>query len=494
MGNSPSSSGGANQAPAPNCQPYGGGRSVNSSSSSTTVVAVPFAGGGNTETSGQSEQSCPNTILTDQTQINRTQNLNNIDNSVVMINKSNLKSISTSINQMVVNSITNTTSSASQSVNIAQKLSINIEGVAKDVTVTNISQTATIDLSNAISTELSAIDNVRTDLTNEIMQQFKNTLDPKVMSNASNDIQNEIANQTAAAVKQKNDLKSETKKETILFPGATPYPPPPANANANIITKQKTVNDLLVSTTISAPFSLTNDVSKTIETNIQNSVTQNFTRNTVTQLMQAINLSQDMSIKIKSVGGNVTVSNISQLANIQLRQVLDQKMNIGAAITNNMSSNLGVQNDEKLTLDKKDVSTNNNKNTVRNTSDSTSDQDQKSSSSLTMTTGFGGSFGSFGSCGSSFFIFCSCCICIVLCMVGPMLGGMIPASGDSEGSEEETSEKSTSSNAAASPETPESSEAASPEAASPEAASPEAASPEAASSEQPTGTSVGGYY
>jgi hypothetical protein len=474
MGNAPSSSGGAEQAPAPNCQPYGGGRSVNSASSSTTVVGTPIGGGGNTETSGQSEQSCPNTILTDQTQINRTQNLNNIDNSVIMINKSNIKSISTSINQMVVNSITNTTSSSSQNVNIAQKLSINIEGVAKDVTVSNISQTATIDLSNAISTEMSAIDNVRTDLSNQIMQQFSNNISSDVMSKASNDIQNEIANQTAAAVKQKNDLKSETKKETLLFPGATPYPPPPANANANIITKQKTVNDLLVSTTISAPFSLTNDVSKTIETNIQNSVTQNFTRNTVTQLMQAINLSQDMSIKIKSVGGNVTVSNISQLANIQLRQVLDQKMNIGTAITNSMSASAGIQNDESVTLKKRDESSNINRNDLRNTADSTSDQDQKSSSSLTMTTGFGGST---ASCGSSFFIFCSCCICIVLCMVGPMLGGMIPASGDSEASEEETSEESTSSDAPAS-----------------EASATEApAGAEAASSDAPE-TSVGGYY
>jgi hypothetical protein len=468
------------QAPAPDCQPYGGGRSVNSSSSSTTVVVTPIGGGGNNQTSSQSEQSCPNTILTDQTQINKTQNLNNIDNSVIMINKSNIKSIATSINQMVVNSITNTTSSSSQNVNIAQKLSINIEGVAKDVTVSNISQTATIDLSNAISTEMSAIDNVRTDLSNQIMQQFSNNISSDVMSKASNDIQNEIANQTAAAVKQRNDLKSDTKQDTLLFPGATPYPPPPENANANIITKQKTVNDLLVSTSISAPFSLTNDVSKTIETNIQNSVTQNFTRNTVTQLMQAINLSQDMSIKIKSVGGNVTVSNISQLANIQLRQVLDQKMNIGTAITNSMSASAGIQNDESVTLKKRDASSNINNNDLRNTSDSTSDQDQKSSSSLTMTTGFGGSLGSCNSCGSSFFILCSCCICIVLCMVGPMLGSMIPASGDSEASEEGTSEESTSSEA---PATPESSEAA-----------PAPASPEASSSEQPTGTSVGGYY
>ena len=465
------------QQPAPPQCPGGGGSTLSTMYSS--VSAGTSIGGGGVNASVQASNNatsgmvCPTNTENTTIQTNKAQNLTTIDNSVVIMNKNSLESISTSVNQMIVNSITNTTSSSSQNVNIQQKLNLKISGVKGNVTVDNINQTATIDLSNAINSDMSVINNVRTDLANGIIQQFQNSTQAEQMSQASTDVENEIENMTASSVKQKNEINQEQTQQSDI-PIAAPPPLQAPNNNSNIKNRSETSNDLTTSLVVGSPFNLTNSVERTIRTNIENSVTQNFTQNTVTQLMQAINVSQEMNIDLSSIGGNVVISNLSQIANVQLRQVLSQKMDIGTAIVNQIKNDTGIKTDDEVAVKKTDIASMKNANGLRNSNTFSSDQDQTTSQKTSVTSGYG-SMGSMGS------IVMSCVCCVILCVAAPMLGGMMPAPAEEGTSEEGTSEESTSSEA---PATPESSAA----------PSPEAASPEASSSEQPTGTSVGGYY
>ncbi len=470
---------------APQC-PGGGGSTLATNMFSASAGAK--AGWSGAEVSAQvsnnttSGMVCPTNAENTTIQTNKAQNLTTIDNSVMIMNRNSLESISTSVNQMIVNSITNTTSSSSQNVNIQQKLNLRISGVKGNVTVDNIEQSATIDLSNAINSDMSVINNVRTDLANGIIQQFQNSSQAEQMSQASADIENEIENMTASAVSQKNEIQQEQTQQSSI-PIAAPPPLQAPNNNANIKNRSETSNDLLTSMVVSSPFNLTNNVERTIRTNIENSVTQNFTQNTVTQLMQAINLSQEMNIDLSSIGGNVVVSNLKQVANVQLRQVLSQKMNIGNAIVNQIKNDTGIKTDDESAMKKTDINSMKNANGLRNTATFTADQEQTVAQKTSAISGFGMDFGPLGLC------LCICCCCVILCVAGPMLGGMMPAPAEEETLEEtseETSEESTSSDAPVSeaPATEESAEA---------PATETAESPEAASSEA-TGTSVGGYY
>jgi hypothetical protein len=460
---------------APQC-PGGGGSTLATNSFSASAGAK--AGWGGAEVSAQvsnnstSGMTCPTNTENTTIQTNKAQNLTTIDNSVMIMNKNSLESISTSVNQMIVNSITNTTSSSSQNVNIQQKLNLKISGVKGNVTVDNINQTATIDLSNAINSDMSVINNVRTDLSNGIIQQFQNSTQAEQMSQASTDVENEIENMTASSVKQKNEINQEQTQQSDI-PIAAPPPLQAPNNNSNIKNRSETSNDLTTSLVVGSPFNLTNSVERTIRTNIENSVTQNFTQNTVTQLMQAINLSQEMNIDLSSIAGNVVVSNLSQVANVQLRQVLSQKMDIGTAIVNQIKNDTGIKTDDEVAVKKTDIASMKNANGLRNSNTFSSDQDQSVSQKTSVTSGYG-SMGSMGS------IVMSCVCCIILCVAAPMLGGMMPAP-----AEEETSEASTSSD-----EPP--SEAAASEASTEAPASPDAVATPASS--EASGTSVGGYY
>jgi hypothetical protein len=435
--------------PTPRVCEGGGGQAINAASRKMAGVTGgvglgPFSlssTAGYDQSDAQASDVCPTNTTNDTTQKTTTKNLTTIDNSVVMMNKNSLTSMSESVNQMIVNSITNTTSSSSQNVNVTQNMKMTFKGIAGNLVISGVNQTATIDLSNAVNTDMTAINNVRTDLSTQIMEQFKSGVQGDLMTKASAEIAQQIQNQTAASVKQKNAIKVKDTQSSAVLPLSSPMPIIPPNNNSNIKNKQLIENDLFTSVTIGSPFSLTNDVSRAIKTSISNSVTQNFTHNTVTQLMQAINLVQNMDISAESIGGNVTVTNITQVANINLRQVLTQKMNIGVAIVNGMKNNSGIQTDDQIAIKKVDLTKVKSTTGTRNSSSFTSDQDQSVEYTRSVETGNSvTSLGSSGSSGSSFSSIFSCICCVICCMVAPMLGGMLPQPEDSTEEGEESTE------------------------------------------------------
>lgn len=438
----------AGQAPPPNC-PGGGGSSINQMNNSFSAETHASAGldgvkaGASMkgESNAKSGQTCPTVNDSSIIQKNNTKNLTSIDNSVMIMNKNNLTSMSESVNQMIVNSITNTSSSSSQNVNVAQSINIKVSGVKGNVIISDIAQTATIDLSNSINMELSAVNNVRTDLATQVLQQFESSTNADQMSQASSEISKSIENQTAQSVKEKNNLEQSQVASSEHLPASQPVELTPPDPKSNIKQRQEVENNLESSVFHSSPFSLTNDVSRTISNSIKNSVTQNFTHNTVTQLMQAINISQSMNIDVSSVGGDVVIKNLSQMANIQLRQVLSGKMDIGTAIVSTIKDSTGIKTDDEIAIKKTDITKVVDTLGLRNDNSFSSDvtTDVKNSQSIT-TGGMGGLGELLGALACCCILCCCCSICIC---VAPMLGGMIPAPA-SEGTTEVSSEQSTS--------------------------------------------------
>ena len=437
----------AGQVGSPNC-PGGGGSNLNQMKSQ--VGGSVSAGWSGAQASfsasldASSMSACPTNVTSTIIQKNKSSNLTQVDNSVMIMNKSTLTSMSESVNQMVVNSIRNTTTSSSQSVNVNQQLNIKLAGIKGNVVISNIGQEANIDLSNAVNMEMNAVDNVRTDLANQVLQQFSNNTNAEQMSQASNDITNQIENQTAQSITAQDTLKMETESTSATVPAGDPLQDMPANPKSNINMTQVTENDLSTALIHSAPFSLTNDITQVIKNSVQNSVTQNFSHNTVTQLMQAININQSMNIDVSSVGGNVTIDNLNQKANVQLRQVMSANMNIGSAIVNSVKDGVGIQTDTSNAVKKTDLTSAASTTGLRNTNSFTGDltSDVSQSKKITTTNPVG-----FGLDGMGMIIaLCVCCCCSVVLL--PMLGGGLPSGGGDE--EESSSDASSSSSSSVS--------------------------------------------
>jgi hypothetical protein len=387
---------------------------------------------------------CPTNDISTIIVKNKSNNLTQIDNSVMMMNKSNLSSMSESVNQMVVNSITSTTTSSSQSVNINQQINIQVNGVKGNVTIDNMNQVATIDLSNSVNMEMNAIDNVRTDLANQVLEQFSNNTNADQMSQASANISNQIENQTAQAVTAKDSMDVDQSVSSATVPASQPTNVTPPDPKSNINSAQDIENSISSTLIHNSPFSLTNDITQSIANSVKNSVTQNFSHNTVTQLMQAINLNQSMNIDVQSVGGNVVISNLSQMANVQLRQVMSANMNIGSAIVNGVADGVGIKTDASTAVSKTDLTTAASTTGLRNSNSYTADltSDTKLSQKMVTTSSLDMGLGSMG----MIIALCLCCCCSVVLL--PMLGGGLPSGGGDE--EESSSDDSSSSSSSAS--------------------------------------------
>jgi hypothetical protein len=351
---------------------------------------------------GQNASSCPNNINQTQISTNISKTLMSTDNSTFITNKSALTSISSAVNQMVVNSITTTTSSSSQNVQISQTMVINVNNVKGDVDISEVSQEVSVNCQNTVQMDLTAIDNVRTDLANEVLNQFANTTNVDSINAANTSIKNEMASNQAAtsSLKQATAVKQT---QATQVPMAAPPPIIPPVPGANVTTNQQTTNDSSSTTIITAPYTQTNDVSRTIQNSVINAVTQNFTHETVTQLIQSINIAQTMGINISNVGGNVRINNISQKANVVLLSALGQHMDIGTAITASVASSLGTKTDDVATIQKSSSVTLADSSNLRsgtssdNKTDSTFSYDQALSQSLCQGI-FPESLGGSGAC------------------------------------------------------------------------------------------------
>ena len=408
------------------------------------VVVTPFGGGGgfsDTRASGSSDastnshngqnaSSCPPNVTQNSSNTNISNSLMSVNNSTLIMNSSSLSAISSSINQMVVNKLSTTTTSSTQNVEINQNISINISGVAGNVRVTNISNKADISANNAVQLDLNAIDEVRTDLANQVLQQFAQSANTDAIDSMQTSIENELksANEAINTLDQDNKVVQE---QNTNIPMASPMtiqtPVPGANVNSNLTSYNSVSNQTL----ITAPFTSSTDVNRSIQTSVLNAVTQNFTHETVTQLASAIAVNQNIGINISSVGGNVDIDNISNITNVVMVSTLKQHMDIGTSIANSMAGSLGVSTDDKVTTKVSKSTTLKDSTTLRSSSSSSNNTKSVFSYEQTLTQSLMPSGGSSTSCS-----FSSLCLIIIM-VISPMIMNSLPAP-DEEAAEEET--------------------------------------------------------
>jgi len=427
----------------PNC-PGGGGTSL-----AQAGEAYNFLSG---SAYAQAQVTCPpnqnaKTVLTQ-----TSKSLMSVDNSTLIMNKSSIEAMSESINQMIVNSVTSTTSTLSQTVNVTQAMKINASNIKGDVYIGNVNQTATIDLSNVCNMDMTAIDNVRTDLATQVLDQFSTNSNAEAITAAQTSIDKELQATTEAALKERND--SAVSQEFKSANAPLPMPPTILSTNpaANTTTEQYITQDTFNATSISQPFTLSTDIKRTIKNKIVNAVTQNFTHETVTQLMQTANVNQALGINAENIGGKLTIENISQATNVVLRQTLSANMNIGLSIMNDFKNDMGIITDDTQSAENNASASGSDTSGLRGSGSFSSDI--ANTFSYTQKVTASGSSGS-GSSGSSGSFISSCIIVVLLCVAGPMLGSLtslIPEGGSETDSSSRYSNTSTSSDSSTSSE------------------------------------------
>jgi hypothetical protein len=241
---------------------------------------------------GKNTNTCPNNITNTQRTNNISKTLMSVDQSTLIMNQSSLSSISSVVNQTVVNSMKTTMSSSSQNVNITQTIIIAVNNTGGDVNITGVRNKADVNCSNTISMNLSAIDDVRTDLSNELLNQFASSANTDALDQCNAAIQKDM--EAANDVSNKLALDNRiAQNQAAQIPTAIPTQVIPPVPGANINNDQTTTNDATASTIITAPYTQSTNISRSIQSSILNSVTQNFTHETVTQLITAININQN---------------------------------------------------------------------------------------------------------------------------------------------------------------------------------------------------------
>ena len=406
-------------------------------------LAAAAAAAGNIGTSNQENESknqftCAPDFDSTQVTYNTSRSSTDVDLSVTYMTKDSLKSISENTNQMVVNSITNTTSNTSQTVDIKQSMVIRISGCAKDLLIENTRQEAVVDLTQIATMTMTAIDNVRTDLAQAVLQQFQASTTAQNNQILANDIMTDIAAAQSASVNQSAAADIVQNKESIL-PGADPVTIIPENLSANVHLKQTTTNDVSSSLKIAAPFLSKVDIEKQLISIVNNSVTQNFTKNTVNILVQSVVGEQSMVIEASNIGGNCTVRNTEQKFNVQLRQTLTSNLNIGTAVVSSIANTLGIKTDDSIAIDNMQDLTTKIGNTLRSdqSSSQVADSNEKYTQSIKNGTGM------VAIC-VTYCILCTiCCLCIFGGLGGLTAKAMSNSSESSDDSSEDSSDKST---------------------------------------------------
>jgi len=426
----------------PPASPGPGCTAVNTNNTSCSAVSaavmVPLVAvsvGGVTSSANQAASAkCNPDYTVTQINDNKLRNETTIDQGVTMMTKSTLTSISSATNQMIVNSITNTSSSATQSANISQNLAIRLENCGGNAVIRNVSQTANINMEQISSMTLTAIDNVRTDLATSVLNQFNSNISDASKQTLSADMTSAVAAQNMSSYKA--DVKSTVAQEKkTQLPSADPIAPPSENLAANTNITQKNKTDVENVLKISAPFSSSITAEKVLQSSINNAVTQNFTKNTVNVLAQTLSLNQTLSIEAVNIGGDCTVENISQVANVAMRQTMTSKMDIGTAIVNSVQNSLGMKTDDSFIKDNLQDTKTITKNDLR--SGNTSVSDMKSDQTVTQKMEqYMDGLGSSGSSGSS----CICCIICIVCILSSGLGGLSMSSETTVNSSSESSE------------------------------------------------------
>ena len=405
-----------NMAPQP--QPGPGCKSVieanSSSTSGSASVGFVSASASTASSNSKNTAACAPNYLNKQETNMKYDRTTTVDKNTLLINKNAIRSISESVNQMVVNSITSNRSVSSQNVALSQSITIKVRDIGGDLLIEGTKAASSIDLTNIANMSFSAFDNVRTDLANDVLQQFKSNVNQESMATMQADLEQSVANQNDAAIKSANEAKVEQTKTTQI-PSADPTAIIPTNDTANVNINQVSSTDVKDASHLSANYTNEIDISKTMETHVMNAVTQNFTKESLTQLSQIINLSQNINIDIEGVGGNATIRDTSLVSNIVLRQTLSNVMNVGTAVVQTVANTLGAQTDDSVTTKNTESLGLTSKSDLRSGNKSDGDMLSKLDYKQTISQDFG-----MGSCGSS----ASSCICCIICIVCILSSGL----------------------------------------------------------------------
>jgi len=407
---------------------------------SAGIGPISVGGAGSyTDTSATDQATCNPTFNNTQINNNVSENSTKIDMGVHIMTKNSIDSLCENTNQMVVNSISNTTTTTSQTVEINQSMNISVNGCAGNLDIEGVSQEATVDMAQIATMTMSAIDDVRTDLATAVLQQFSASSTAKNDQVMNDDLTTALAAQQSASLSQAAKGSVANTKVTTALPSVDPPAAQGQNLDANTNITQISNQHVSNAVDISAPYVSDVDFKKILKTVVNNSVTQNFTKNTVNILSQSVIGNQDMNINISNIGGNCVLKNISQKFNVTLRQTLTSKINIGTAIVNGITSALGTKTDDQVSNENVQKQSSATKNDLRTDQAST----QVASSEFSASS-FVGDFGGFGSSGSS----SSSCIICIICVCSILLcgfGGLTMASGllsDSEGGSDSSSSES----------------------------------------------------
>jgi hypothetical protein len=391
------------QPPAP-----GPGCTATSTFSSACASKTGFLSGSADSSSNQKAQTqCAPDYNSKQVNSNEVYNSTVIDQGVTLMTKNALTSIAEKTNQMIVNCITNTTSSATQRIDVAQNLTIKLKGCI-DVNISNIKQNANIQGFQMSSMTMTQIDEVRTDLATSILGQFQANIDDQNKQAISADLKSAMEAQSESNLEADVASSLEQSKTTDV-PSADPAELTAQNLSANTNLEQTNIQKTTTAVEISSPYTSSVEFSKTLLSIINNAVTQNFTKDTMNILIQEVKLVQNLDADAESIGGDCSVKDLEQNANVVLRQTLSAKMNIGTAIVNSIKDQLGMQTDDSVANKNVQETTQTTANDLR--SGSTSKSSLKSVQEYIQTlTQHSDDFGSLGSLLS---ICCCCCCCII---------------------------------------------------------------------------------
>jgi hypothetical protein len=411
--------------PGPGCT----ATNYNNTACTAASVNVGFigAGGVHSDQKQQAEAKCAPNFNQKQVNTNTVVDSTTIDQGVTLMSKNSLKSIAEATNQMIVNSITNTTNNTKQEGNVRQDLTIKVDGCAGTVNIKNVSNDATIDMSQVSTLTMKAIDDVRTDLATSILGEFKANISEQNQQTIKADLTTVMAAQNMSSLTQ--DIKSaiaDTQKTQLPVAANPPIKAENLSANTNI--EQINTQSSSAAVSITAPYTSSIEFDKTLQTIINNSVTQNFTKDTLNILVQTLNIDQNLLIDVANVGGDCNLENISQNANVVLRQTMSSKMDLGTAIINKIQNDLGISTDDTVAVSNLQKTTTTTTNDLR--AGNTSITSQKSDQSYTrLIEQYMDTAGSSGSSASS----CICCIICIVCILSSGLGGISMPQSSSDG-------------------------------------------------------------
>lgn len=228
-----------------------------------------------------------------------------VENDVLTIDKQSVELLTSHTNNLIVNSMMNSSKSCGSGGNIVQSTSNKFGKIAGDFNVGAVKQTAdiSVDFSCVQSSE------VKDQVTSEIMVDLMEGLESNTSQEATAIMNAKAASETSAGV-------------------GSSFLTAPTSSTSNIEMKNK--------------FQNISDRSQKISNLVANSMTKNFTSNDIEDCRaQAVAL-QSTNNSAEEVGGSVKIGPVTQEAALKLVSNCIQNSNTSSAVANGLLSSMGI--------------------------------------------------------------------------------------------------------------------------------------------------------